>query len=76
MLNSKPTQANRVLHWLKNYETLTQLEAWRELGVMRLASRIDELRKAGHKIESKRVDVYNRWDEKCSIVAYSLANEQ
>lgn len=43
-------QRERVLRFLMTGQQLTQIEALRDLGIMRLASRIDELRKAGHNI--------------------------
>ena len=70
--NSKPTQAQRVLDYIREFGSITQLEALRDLGVMRLASRISELRKHGHKIESERVPVKNRYGEKCYIKRYAI----
>ena len=44
----------------------------RDLGVMRLASRISDMRKQGHNIVSKTVAVKNRYGEDCHIKRYSL----
>jgi hypothetical protein len=49
--------------------------ALHELGVYRLASRINDLRKAGHKIKTKKVEVVNRWGESTYIAEYSLELE-
>ena len=73
MENSRPTQAQRVLGYMENNGSITQQEAWKEIGVMRLASRISELRKNGWKITSKMVKVKNRYGETCSVKRYSLA---
>jgi hypothetical protein len=51
------------------------MAAWRDLGVYRLASRINDLRKAGHKIKTKKVEVVNRWGESTYIAEYSLELE-
>ena len=73
MENSKPTQAQRVLDYIQEFGSITQLEALRDLGVMRLASRVSELKKNGYKIVGEKVSVSNRWGEKCYIKRYSLA---
>jgi hypothetical protein len=57
---------------MTNYGGITQLEALRDLGVMRLASRISDLRKAGHDIKSETVKVKNRFEEECHVSKYSL----
>jgi hypothetical protein len=51
------------------------MTAWSELGIYRLASRINDLRKAGHKIKTKKVEVVNRWGESAYIAEYSLELE-
>lgn len=76
MQNSKPTQAQRVLDYIEQFGSITQLEALRDLGVMRLASRISELRKQGLPIESDVETVKNRFEEKTYIKRYRLAGER
>ena len=46
----KTTQNQRILNYLKEFGSITQLEALKDLGIMRLASRISELRAMGTKI--------------------------
>ena len=74
-MNSNPTQAQRILGYIENYGSITQLEALKDLGVFRLASRISELRKKGYKIESQMVKVENRYGETCRVKRYSLKKE-
>ena len=71
-MNSKPTQTKRILDYLDEFGSITQLEAIRDLGIMRLASRISELRKQGFPIEDKMITVKNRFEEKCYVKQYSL----
>ena len=66
------TQADRVLDYMTGEGSITQLDALRELGVMRLASRIADLRKQGFDIVSKTVPVMNRYGEVCHVKSYSL----
>lgn len=68
----KPTQAERVLSYMEQFGSITQFEAFRDLGVMRLASRISDLKKQGYPIKSDMETVKNRFDENCYIKRYSL----
>lgn len=73
--NTRPTQAQRVLDYIEAFGSITQLEALRELGVFRLASRVSELKKKGYAIESEPVIVKNRWGEKTRVKRYSFAEK-
>ena len=46
----KRTQNDRLLEYLKDYGSLTQLEAFNGLGICRLSERIRELETQGHLI--------------------------
>ena len=72
---SKATQAQRVLDYIDTFGSITQLEALKDLGVMRLASRISDLKKQGYPILSETVTVKNRFDEDCYIKRYSIRGE-
>lgn len=75
-VHSKPTQAQRVLDYIKTFGSITQLEALRDLGVMRLASRISELKSQGYPIDSKIETVKNRFEEKVHIKRYMMREQQ
>lgn len=68
----KPTQNRRILDYMSEFGGITQLEALRDLGVMRLASRISDMRRLGYDIVSETVAVKNRWGENCYIKRYRL----
>jgi hypothetical protein len=70
--HSNPTQNERIISYMKEFGSITQLEALRDIGVMRLASRISDLRKQGYSIISNVEAVENRYGEKCRIKRYSL----
>lgn len=72
MQHSNPTQNERILSYIEEYGSITQLEALNDLGVMRLASRISDLKRKGYNIISENVTIKNRYGEKCSIKRYSL----
>jgi hypothetical protein len=71
-VDSKPTQNQRILDYIAEFGSITQLEALRDLGVMRLASRVSDLRKQGYNIVSKPEAVKNRYGEPCRIKRYSM----
>ena len=68
--NKRPTQCDKILQYLTDFGSITQLEALRDLGVMRLASRISELRKNGINIIGEQITVKNRYGEICHIKKY------
>ena len=72
MTGQKATQAERVLDYIEQFGSITQLEALKDLGVMRLASRISDLKKQGYPITSNVETVKNRFGENCYIKRYSL----
>ena len=65
-------QKERILRHLNDYQTITSAEAMNEYGIMRLASRIDELRKAGYPIQTEMVKGRNRYDEETRYARYRM----
>ena len=66
------TQNERILKYIKEFGSITQYEALQDLGVMRLASRISDLRRMGYPIQSEVVAVKNRFDETCYVKRYTI----
>jgi hypothetical protein len=73
---SKATQTERIVDYMEQFGSITQLEAIADLGVMRLASRISDLKRLGVPIKSETVAVKNRFGEDCYIKRYSLVKEE
>lgn len=71
-IEHRPTQNERILSYINQFGSITQLDALQDLGVMRLASRISDLRSLGYPIISTVEPVKNRYGEKCHIKRYSL----
>ena len=71
----KPTQAERVLDYITTFGSITQFEALQDLGVMRLASRVSDLKKQGYPIISTMETVKNRYGEKCYVKRYSIMED-
>lgn len=70
---SKAKQTDRVLAYIREFGSISQLEALQDLGVMRLASRISDLKRQGYPITGKHEAVKNRYGETCYIKRYSEA---
>lgn len=66
------TQAQRIIDHLKSGRQLTQFEALQDLGIMRLASRISDLKRDGYVIDKKMIEVFNRFGEGCHVASYKL----
>ena len=65
-------QSERVLKYMQDFETITQLQALSDLGVMRLGARIYDLKKDGHAISRRMVTRKNRYGEAVSFAEYRL----
>lgn len=72
---SKLTQCDRVLRHMRDYGSITSLEAMKEYGIMRLASRISDLKRKGYAIVTQTETGKNRYGEKTSYARYSLTKE-
>lgn len=74
-VNHNPTQNKRVLDYLSEHGSITQIEALTELGIMRLASRVSDLKTLGYPITGEMVVVKNRFNEECHVKRYRMAAE-
>jgi len=66
------TQCDRILRHLNDHKTITSKEAMNEYGIMRLASRISDLKKAGYDIGSRMISGKNRYNEPTSYSEYYM----
>ena len=69
------TQKERLLDYLKAFQRINPLDAWKHLGIYRLSAVVYDLRKDGHKIETARKAVQNRFGEECVVAEYVLVTE-
>lgn len=70
------TQTERVLQYLKDFGSITPLQALSDLGVMRLWARIWDLRQAGYPITRRMVGSKNRYGESVSFAEYRLGGNE
>lgn len=71
----KATQCDKVLEYMERFGSITQLEALQDLGCMRLASRISDLRQQGIAIGRRMKTSKNRYGEDVHFAEYFLIEE-
>lgn len=68
----KKTQCERILDYISDFGSITSLEAMRDLGCMRLASRICDLKHQGYNFITKSEKGKNRYGEETNYFRYFL----
>ena len=71
----KQTQCERILRHLRDFGSITSLEAITEYGILRLDSRINDLKRQGYNISASRGKGENRYGEQVSFAVYRLVEE-
>lgn len=69
------TQKQQVLNYIDMFGSITQLEAIRDLGIMRLASRVSDLKRDGHNIKKTMVKNKNRFGKTIHYAKYEYEKE-
>jgi hypothetical protein len=69
----KETQNERVLNYIDERGSITTLDAFRDLGITRLAARIHDLRREGIDIDGEMIEEENRFGEKVRFMCYRRA---
>lgn len=70
------TQSERIVRHLRDFGSITSLEAMQDYGIMSLASRVSDLKKAGLPIQREMVSGRNRYGEPTSYARYSLGGRE
>lgn len=65
------TQHDRILNYIDAHGSITAMEAFAELGITKLATRISELSRLGVMFTKVNVESENRYGEKVRFVRYS-----
>lgn len=72
----KTTQCERIVDYMRRYGSISTFEAFTDLGVARLASRINDLRKQGYSIISETRTSKNRYNETTHFSVYKLEDRK
>ncbi len=66
------TQTEKIKRHLELYGAITPLDALNEYGIMRLASRISDLKRSGVEIEKRMIKNKNRYGEDVYFAEYRI----
>lgn len=66
----KGTQAERILQYMKDFGSISPMEAFNDLGITKLATRISEMRADGMEFEQKYERAKNRYGEPVYYMRY------
>ena len=73
---SKVTQHERIYNYMKDFGTITPFQAFSDLGVTKLSTRIGEMKRKGVVIEQDSISVMNRYGDKTEVMQYWLGEEK
>lgn len=76
MAKVKVTQRDRVLQYIKDFGSINSWQAYADLGVTQLATRIWELKDRGYSFEKKRINTKNRYGGNSHYDEYRLREEK
>lgn len=66
------TQQERICDYIERFGSITPMEAFADLGITKLSTRISEMKKGGIKIDSVSVQGINRFGEKTHYMKYFM----
>ena len=64
------TQYDRILEYMEKHGSITPMEAFNELGITRLAARVNELQRKGIFLERRMESSKNRFGENVRYMRY------
>lgn len=70
----KITQRDRVINYIREFGSISSWEAYKDLGVTQLATRIKELKEQGYEFRTEWESSTNRFGEKTDYKRYYLAD--
>lgn len=69
------TQCERIIEYIETFGSISPLEAFRDLGITKLATRISEMRKDGMIFNQEYMKSKNRFGETVYFMRYYLQKE-
>lgn len=66
----KLKQKQRILDYMNLYGSITPMDAFEDLGITKLSTRIGELKRDGYPIESRMEKGHSRWGDECKFKRY------
>lgn len=66
------TQREAIIEYITEFGSITPMQAFADLGITKLATRISEMRKDGMKFRIEMVSTKNRYGKSVSYAKYSF----
>lgn len=66
------TQYESILKYINDFGSITPMEAFSDLGITKLATRISEMRKGGMEFHKEPMKTKNRYGKPVRFMRYSL----
>lgn len=70
----KIPQKQRIINYIREFGSITSWDAYKDLGVMQLGARIDQLQKDGYVFRTEWEHKKNRYGDDVSFKRYYLAD--
>lgn len=70
----KITQRERIIKYIRDYGSITSFEAYKDLGITQLATRIKELKEEGYEFKTEWINSKNKYGEPISFKRYFLVD--
>lgn len=65
-------QSERIINYINEFGSITPMQAFQDLGITKLATRVSEMKRDGIEFDQEMVTSKNRYGEKVSFMKYSL----
>ena len=69
------TQCEQIIDYLHQFGSITPMQAFADLGITKLATRVSEMRKDGRKFKIETVKSTNRFGKTVRYAKYSLKDD-
>lgn len=70
------TQCEQIIDYLHKFGSITPMEAFADLGITKLATRVSEMRKDGREFKIETVKSTNRFGKTVRYAKYSLKENE
>ena len=67
------TQQQRILQYMRDFGSISPMEAFRDLGITKLATRISEITRGGQAVAKQMETSRNRYGDTVRYMRYRLA---
>ena len=68
-------QHARIKQYIEDFGSITPMQAFSDLGITKLSTRICEMERKGYKVEREMVKGFNRWEEPIKYMRYIKVEE-